>query len=190
MTVAKPLREQTKGELGKLANNGDQAACDHLYARLDAEGCAEDLIEGLTEIAPRVLSIAHEPLVKEAYVRKMAKMRDALGYKNGSALERLLIDRIVMCWYNLSNVEATYAEKMLGSVNLEMATYLMKALDRSEGRYQAAVKSLAVVRRLQLPVVQVNIGEKQINIVQGAGTQANAVLTGGNAEGVPATPIM
>jgi len=140
---------------------------------------------------PPVRDINHSNgIMFEAFRRKMKQMREDLGVQTGTPLEKLLIERVVMCWYHLHQSEVNYVTRMKESASLNSATFQQKSLDRAEARYQAAVKSLAVVRRLQLPVVQVNIGEKQINIVQGAGTQANAVLTGGNAEGVPATPIM
>jgi len=173
---AKPLEENTDGELLMLADAGNQKANTLLFARWDKAGMTDGMIEGMVEIQDRVLTIAHTSLfTKELYERKMNKLRAELGYKSGSALERLLIDRIVMCWYNLSNAEANYAAKTRDGVSLEVGTYLQKSVDRSEARYQAAIKSLAVVRRLQLPALQVNIGEKQINILQGVGVQTNAI---------------
>ena len=40
-----------------------------------------------------------------------------------------------------------------------------RILDRARNRYLSAIKTLATVRRLNLPIVQVNIAEKQINTV-------------------------
>jgi hypothetical protein len=40
---------------------------------------------------------------------------------------------------------------------------------------------LAVVRRLQLPVVQVNIAEKQMNVVQGGSQQKASLQTRSNS---------
>ena len=37
-------------------------------------------------------------------------------------------------------------------------------LDRAQKRYLTALKTLAQVRRLLVPVVQVNIAQKQINV--------------------------
>ena len=39
-----------------------------------------------------------------------------------------------------------------------------KRIDQAERRYLRAIKALVEVRRLQLPAVQVNIGDKQINV--------------------------
>jgi hypothetical protein len=39
-----------------------------------------------------------------------------------------------------------------------------KRIDHASRRYLAAIKAQAVVRRLQVPTMQVNIGEKQVNL--------------------------
>ena len=43
----------------------------------------------------------------------------------------------------------------------------MKRLDRAQRRYLAASKTLAQMRKLRVPAVQVNIGEKQVNVAGG-----------------------
>ena len=55
-------------------------------------------------------------------------------------------------------------------------------LDRADGRYRKALKTLADLQRLQLPVVQVNVGGHQVNI---ATPQVN--LTERAAEPPPGT---
>ena len=189
--IAKPLTERTNVELHKLATEGDRAAAKMLLDRRETEGTAEVIIESLTGNAFRVRDINHSNgIIFEAFRRKMKQMREDLGVKTGTPLEKLLIERVVMCWYHLHQTELAYVARMKESASLNSATFHQKSLDRAEARYQAAVKSLATVRRLQIPAVQVNIGEKQINIVQAGTEQANAVLTGERAEGAPATPII
>ena len=173
--IAKPLEERDMGELTLLALGGDKAACKVLYARSEETGVVDSLVESLTGSAHRVRKLTHSnPLLNEAYRRKMNQMRDDLGVKTGTELEKLLIERIVLCWYHLNDMETRYASQMKDELGMEKAVYLQKSLDRAEARYQAAIKSLAVVRRLQIPAVQVNIGEKQVNIVQGRISEPNA----------------
>jgi hypothetical protein len=43
-----------------------------------------------------------------------------------------------------------------------------KWLDRAHRRYLSALKTLATVRRLLVPAVQVNIADKQVNVASGA----------------------
>jgi hypothetical protein len=55
-----------------------------------------------------------------------------------------------------------YAQK--DSMPQELGTYYQKGLDRAQKRYLSAIKALALVRKLALPVLQVNIACKQVNV--------------------------
>jgi len=52
----------------------------------------------------------------------------------------------------------------------QMADYHLRRQDRAHRRFLTAMKTLATVRKLGLPVLQVNIGENQVNV-------ANATVT-------------
>ncbi len=43
-------------------------------------------------------------------------------------------------------------------------TFHQQRIERAQRRYLAAIKALAQVRKLGVPAVQVNIGDKQINV--------------------------
>ena len=47
---------------------------------------------------------------------------------------------------------------------LELSLYYQKCIEKSERRYMSALRTLAVVRKLGVPTVQVNIAEKQVNM--------------------------
>jgi hypothetical protein len=83
-----------------------------------------------------------------------------------SVLERLLVDRIVVCWLALHYAEIVYPQRM-ATLDRKWAEYYQDWIDRSQKRYLAALKALAQLRRPQLPVVQVNVAEQQVNV--GAG---------------------
>lgn len=55
-----------------------------------------------------------------------------------------------------------YANK--DSMPLELASHYQRSLDRAHKRYLFALKTLTVVRKLALPVLQVNIARKQVNV--------------------------
>ena len=63
-----------------------------------------------------------------------------------------------MNWYD-------YAYLSAGSVSLQKGDYYQRRQERAHKRYLSAVKALAQVRRLELPAVQVNIGQNQINAI-------------------------
>jgi hypothetical protein len=50
------------------------------------------------------------------------------------------------------------------SMALELGTYYQRCLSAAQKRYLAAIKTLALVRKLAVPVLQVNIARKQVNV--------------------------
>lgn len=123
-----------------------------------------------------------DELLQELGRRRMREMRTQLAGNNPTPLETLLVRRVVLCWLQHHYFERTYAVILRQTISLEKSEYYQRCLDRCHKRYLSAIKALAVIRRLQLPAVQVNIGEKQVNLVQ-SGQQVNAPLVLGNAEG-------
>ena len=106
-----------------------------------------------------------DELVKAMQAARLQLMREELAGDNPTPLEKLLAERIALCWLHLNICEITLAQKG-HDMTLTVAAYQQKRLDRAHKRYLSAIKALAQVRKLQLPNVQVNIGEKQVNIGQ------------------------
>lgn len=92
--------------------------------------------------------------------RSYEEMRRQLEGDEPSAIERLLVDRIVACHAVLH-----VAEMSLNEVDGWKHDSLQKQVDRMHKRYLSAVKALAQIRKLNLPAIQVNIAERQVNIV-------------------------
>jgi hypothetical protein len=78
-----------------------------------------------------------------------------------SPLERLLAERITLCWLHLYYAEALYAQN-IHALSLRQAEYYEQRLSKAQARYLAAIRTLAQVRRLGVPAVQVNIGQQQV----------------------------
>jgi hypothetical protein len=91
---------------------------------------------------------------------KAAALRAELAGPASTPLERVLVERIVACWLHLYHLEMVYA----GSHGMEWAAHHQRCLDRAHKRYLSAIKTLAVVRKLAVPVVQVNLARKQVNV--------------------------
>jgi hypothetical protein len=101
-------------------------------------------------------------LYKESVTRKLELLRGELAGPSPTPLERLLVDRVVTCWLHLHHLEVIYAGK--DSMSLELGSYYQRGLSSAQKRYLAAIKALALVRKLALPVLQVNIAKKQVNV--------------------------
>jgi hypothetical protein len=101
-------------------------------------------------------------LYKESLTRKLELMRDELAGNSPTPLDRLLVERIVTCWLHLHHLEVIYAGKE--SMSLELGSYYQRSISSAQKRYLAAIKTLALVRKMAIPVLQVNIAKKQVNV--------------------------
>jgi hypothetical protein len=101
---------------------------------------------------------------KEAAKRKMELLRAELEGPNPSAVEKLLVERIVICWLQLYDADIRYYQAK--DPSLAQADFLQRRMDRAHNRYLSALKTLATVRRLALPVLigQVNLAKNQVNV--------------------------
>lgn len=91
-------------------------------------------------------------------------LRLELGGENPTAIERLLIDQVILSFLHLNMVE--YQHSNLWEKNISVIEFWEKRLDQCQVRYHRAIFELARVRRLlKLPAMQINIAERQVNIV-------------------------
>jgi hypothetical protein len=89
----------------------------------------------------------------------------SLGYAKATALERLLIQNIALCWLRTNMMEQTYTHHAMGGAGISMATaeYLERRLSCTQRRYLRAVESLARVRGLLARAgVQINVASQQV----------------------------
>jgi hypothetical protein len=49
-------------------------------------------------------------------------------------------------------------------MSLELGNYYQRSISSAQKRYLAAIKTLALVRKLAIPILQVNIAKKQVNV--------------------------
>jgi hypothetical protein len=88
-------------------------------------------------------------------------IRDDMGYRDAPVMEQLLIENIVTCWLRLQDYEQKLTFRDANAVTIE---FWDRRVTSAQRRYLAACESLAKVRKLKIPAVQVNIGEKQVNV--------------------------
>jgi hypothetical protein len=107
-------------------------------------------------------------LVREALTCKLDLLRAELLGTAPTALEKLLVERVVATWLHLHHLEHIYAGK--SELTLALGGYYQKCISAAQKRYLAAIKGLADVRRLALPALQVNIAREQVNFAGGPAT--------------------
>ena len=132
------------------------AACyvgplDHGWAEMRGDPDWEALGDLTSDTARRLASLAHGHLDVSPYAfrDKMQTIADAAAGPDPSPLERLLADRIGLCWGHLALAESDYLRRLNeGGLSLPMADFLDRHRDRAHRRYLQAVKALAQVRKL------------------------------------------
>jgi hypothetical protein len=104
---------------------------------------------------------------KAAVEKKLELLRKDLLGENPTPVERLLVARVVACWLQVQDAEIRYAQ-FAKDLTIRQGDYHQRRMDAAHRRYLSAIKALAQVRKLALPVVQVNIAKKQTNIAAGS----------------------
>ncbi len=152
-------------DLVARAENGDASTLGEIRELLARPSAADALGGDLAHQAIRTLvekMFGQNLLAKEAVLRKLEQLRTELTQENSTGIEKLLIERIVASWLHLHHLEMCYARQ--DHQSLLLATYYQKAISMAQKRYLHAIKSLSDVRKLALPVLQVNIAKQQTNI--------------------------
>jgi hypothetical protein len=86
-----------------------------------------------------------------------------LGYQDAPALEKMLIDQIMVSWVQLQKAQMTYAVEPRQSTFNDWE----RRVNASSTRFLKACETLARVRKLSRPgAMQVNIGAQQVNVAQ------------------------
>ena len=152
----------------RRAENGDESAMKELRAVYDEvpvlwEQTGDMAAQALRSIARRIGG--KNLVVQESIQRKCKTLRADLAGANPTPLESLLADRIVVCWLALQQAELSYSSA--DSLTLDQAAFTQKRISAAHNRYLTAIRTLAQVRRLAVPVVQVNVaqaGARQLNV--------------------------
>ncbi len=111
-----------------------------------------------------IKTLAGDDLVtREVLTRQVDMLKATLAGPHPSPLETLLIERIATCYLALNQADLLAAKRLRHSRVLSSAEE--NRLDKVQKRYLDSVKSLAQVRKLLMPKVQVNLAQNQINMV-------------------------
>jgi hypothetical protein len=84
-----------------------------------------------------------------------------------------LVERVVACWLQVQDAEIRYALNQK-EMTFRQAEFHQKRMDATHRRYLAAIKALALVRKLALPALQINLARKQVNVIAPAIPGASA----------------
>lgn len=157
-----PAERQELIDAIRRAEAGDQTAMAVLTREFDRQPSLWEVMGNVAVQAEAglILACAGDNLAfREAIRRTLARMRADLAGPEPSPLERLLVDRVVSCWLALSHAEAMYHQS-LATVSLPWAEFHQRRIDRAHRRYLSAIRTLATVRGLAVPALQVSVGAR------------------------------
>ena len=151
----------------KRVQDGDKKALPDLRRLLNESPELWNELGNIAMQARRLwieLAAGKNEVTKEALWRHLADLTLELSGPSPSMLERLLIGRVVTCWLQLHYRDFLAAQSTQST--FRQCEYLQESQERAQRQYLSAIRSLATVRRLQLPAaVQVNIGGQHVNVL-------------------------
>jgi len=104
-------------------------------------------------------------LAKEAILKRIDEVRAELEGPDPTPIERLLAERASLCWQIANWYESRFINNA-GGMSIGQADYHQRRIDRAHRRFLSAVETLARVRKLAVPILQVNVAKnQQINTV-------------------------
>lgn len=139
-------------QLIERAQEGDLSALPDLRRWLDQEPALWQQCGDLAKHAELVwlrLVAGKNLVLQESMPRKLAEMKSELGGAEPTALERLLVERIVICWLQVHHADVEAASGQCGpAAHPATREQLRKRLESAHKRYLHAIKQLALVRKL------------------------------------------
>jgi hypothetical protein len=158
----------------KKAAKGDESCLPQVEALLSDPDLGEMVVDycgssGVwlsTSIANK--ASGGDLLTREAIHRKIDSVQTELEGPNPTPIERLLAERASLCWQIANWYESRLIDSV-GEMTIAQADYHQRRIDRAHRRFLSAVETLARVRKLAVPMLQVNVAKTQ---------QINTVATG------------
>ena len=184
MNTALELPERTRERLKELRGLADRAEAGDPEARRELRKAVH---ESSPEVVARAADIAKrgqkvlistaagkDPLVEEALLTRLDLMRAEIAGEDPTALEQILIARIVSLWLLVETLDALVSVQLCTDLPPEKCApmsylrYVFKWQESASRRYLAAIKTLIQVRRLQSGIPSFQTTNVQINLSSAA----------------------
>jgi hypothetical protein len=166
-------------DLVQRAEKGDPTTLPVIRKMLEKPENIERLKGNLARISQETFAIVlcdGDLCVREAILAKLKLMSAELLGEGSTPIEHLLVERVVACWLQLHYAElrALQAHRSKTNMSYRECDYHESRIEAAHKRYLAALKALALTRKLALPALHINVARKQINVagsvvVPGAG---------------------
>lgn len=102
---------------------------------------------------------------KEALRAELGEIATDLAGPSPTPVERVLARTAAISWFALRLHEAQYAggEAGKGGMTIRQSEHAQRRMDRAHRRLMSTLKTLAAVRRLAVPALQINLARQQVN---------------------------
>jgi hypothetical protein len=99
------------------------------------------------------------------------KLSADLAGPSPTAAEHVLAQTAAVCWFAYRLHEGQYADSVKSGSGMSIAQseHAQRRIDRAHRRMLASLKTLATVRRLAVPAVQINVARRQVNQINSGG---------------------
>jgi hypothetical protein len=108
------------------------------------------------------IAAKEQPVIEEAAKAQMDQLRTELEGPAPTPIEALLAERAALCWFMVNTYETLFSQSK--ELSIGQAEFHLRKIDSAHKRFLSAVATLARVRKLALPTLQVNIGKNQVNV--------------------------
>jgi hypothetical protein len=103
-------------------------------------------------------------MIEEAINQQIEAVESKLAGPNPTPIERLLAERASLCWFIVHWYETQYTNS--SGWTIAQADLQHRKIDKAHARFISAFRTLAQVRKLAAPTLQVNIGQNQVNVAE------------------------
>jgi hypothetical protein len=168
--VGKVMTSDKLDAIVKRAASGDRGCLPDVQALLADPECGADFRRACGSSAEwlrqSLIKKAADKniLAQESIAQELDTVRMELEGPNPTPIERMLAERASLCWYIVNLYENAYANA--SGWNISQADLQHRKIDKAHARFLSALRTLAQVRKLALPTLQVNIAKNQINVAE------------------------
>jgi hypothetical protein len=109
---------------------------------------------------------------KESLKEELCDLAANLAGPSPSSVETLLAGAAATSWFAYRLHEAHYVSNATGEggMTLAQSEHAQRRMDRAHRRLLSTLKTLATVRRLALPSLQINVARQQVNQLNAGGS--------------------
>ena len=158
-TEARAVADEERARLEGLVSRAMRGDREVLPALRDALDRYPALAKQAGDLAARAedawlgLLAGEDLFTAEAVRRRLAALRAELAGPQPQPLERLVVDRIAACFLQLQYADVTYALARDPGASVAALREMQRRQEGAERRYQAALRQLAVIRKLLRPAL-------------------------------------